>query len=106
MAHFYEGVSGGRGEANRCGTKNGLQTFAKGWSGKIEVSLVHQEGKDIFRVWQVLLDPYKKTRLLWEGNLDEFGPNLAEHPDPRIATIRASRRSKQSSPRSPRSDVT
>jgi hypothetical protein len=71
MAHFYGTVEGGRGEASRLGHKaTGLHTTAASYSGAVQVSLVHRDGKDIAIV---SLKPWQGvgvSRVLYEGPVD------------------------------------
>jgi hypothetical protein len=53
MAHFYGSMTGNRGTANRCGTKNsGLDAHIRGWDIGIRVNLRHINGKDVVTVYK------------------------------------------------------
>ena len=76
MSHFYGVLTGSRGQATRCGTKNsGLNTTAAGWKGAIEVYLTEVNGVDHYAIY---LTPNSMVRrcsrgefkLIAEGILD------------------------------------
>jgi hypothetical protein len=53
MAQFYGGVHGQAGEATRLGSKrSGLNVFANGWNVGAKVSIEHEDGRDVVRVYR------------------------------------------------------
>jgi hypothetical protein len=71
MAHFYGTVQGNRGEATRCGSKRGLETWAAGWGGAIRVQVYHQDGQDYVRVTKQPWHGMGKFEVIYEGLLGE-----------------------------------
>lgn len=76
MARFRGTVAGGRGEASRLGhATTGLRTIAKGWGGKIVVSLiVHARGTVREQDWAEVthVDKEGVHKTLYFGPLDEY----------------------------------
>ncbi|QOP65604.1 hypothetical protein SEA_SUIGENERIS_63 [Mycobacterium phage Suigeneris] len=52
MAHFYGTVQGQRGEASRLGSKNSGLASAQGWNVGCKVTIRHEDGRDVVRVWR------------------------------------------------------
>lgn len=73
MSHFYGIVSGGRGDATRCGHKTkGLTTTAASWNGAIRTTLfVDDGGRDCYRVEQIEWQGRGAYRLIAEGCVGE-----------------------------------
>jgi hypothetical protein len=52
MAQFYGSMTGSRGEATRCGTKNsGFSAHIRGWDIGAVIEMRHENGKDVCVVW-------------------------------------------------------
>ena len=54
MAHFYAQVRGaGNATSSKGGTKeSGLRAQLSGWRVGVRVELVHEDGRDVVRVWR------------------------------------------------------
>lgn len=72
MAQFWGTVQGGRGEAERGGSKkSGMRAVAASWQGAIKVLLHHDEatGRDHFSVEQTLWQGKGKYESLASGEI-------------------------------------
>ncbi len=53
MAQFRGTLQGQRGGASRLGSKSsGLYVTANGWDAGVKVTAVHEDGRDVFYVYQ------------------------------------------------------
>ena len=72
MSHFYGVLSGSRGEATRCGTKNsGMSATAASWKGAINVVLYEENGVDMYRVVQIPWRGNGVSKVLAKGVVGE-----------------------------------
>lgn len=52
MAHFHGIIRGGRGAANRLGTRSsGFEAVAHSWEGGVNVRLYERNGEDRIRIY-------------------------------------------------------
>jgi len=53
MAQFRATIQGRRGDASRLGDKrSGLDVRANGWDSGVRVQASHEDGKDVFHIFQ------------------------------------------------------
>lgn len=65
MAHFYGGLQGNRGEANRCGTKqSGISVWAQSWRARVEVELYSRNDGFVGTLADISIRPGPASRVL------------------------------------------
>ncbi|AYB70601.1 hypothetical protein SEA_SERENDIPITOUS_60 [Mycobacterium phage Serendipitous] len=85
MAQFRGTVQGNRGEASRLGSKNsGLDVSASGWNVGCKVTVRHEDGRDVVRVWRTTgSNGYgHSTKLIASFADGDPATHLGDIPDP------------------------
>lgn len=70
MSHFYGTLQGHRGEATRCGSKDGLRTVAASWSGAIATQLYVRNGVDCARISHTTWRGSGVCKLIYDGPIN------------------------------------
>ena len=81
MAHFYGILTGSRGRATRCGTKNsGLTTCAASWEGAVQVALYERNGCDYALVTLIPWHARGVSRTLYDGPVSGAPGAVEQNP--------------------------
>lgn len=77
MAHFYGTLTGNRGEATRCGTReSGMATSTASWSGAIRVCAWSDPTGDMVIVEMVPWRGHGESKILYRGPIGEYRPTV------------------------------